>query len=143
MFLHKIIMKLFRYILLSFLLIVFQQGMAQKIAVADSVAQIKFDSLLFDFGIAKEGEKIEHTFKFENIGKLPLTITNVLTTCGCTVTKWTKKSIAPNEKGEIIVRFDTKGKIGNQTKIVTVISNAYNARERLFIRAVVVKKDEN
>jgi hypothetical protein len=51
--------------------------------------------------------------------------------------------ILPNEKGEILVRFDTKGKEGQQTKIITVISNAYNAKERLFIRTVVTKKEEN
>jgi uncharacterized cupredoxin-like copper-binding protein len=114
---------------------------AQKVAVADSVAQIKFQESTHDFGTIKEGEKLEHIFKFENIGKKSLTIANVMTTCGCTATHWTKKVLAPGEKGEITVRFDTKGKIGQQTKIVTVISNAYNARERLFIRTVVVKKE--
>ncbi len=114
---------------------------AQKIAVADSVAQIKFQESAHDFGTINEGEKLEHIFKFENIGKKPLSIANVMTTCGCTVTHWTKKVLAPGEKGEISVRFDTKGKTGQQTKIVTVISNAYNARERLFIRTVVVKKE--
>lgn len=132
-----------KYFLACFFCLFIQVSLAQKIAVADSVAQIKFYETSYDFGTTKEGEKIEHTFMFENIGKLPLALANVMTTCGCTVTKWTKKILLPGEKGEIMVRFDTKGKIGQQTKIVTVISNAHNARERLFIRTVVVKKDEN
>jgi hypothetical protein len=135
--------QLLRYFLSCFFFLSIHITFAQKIAVADSVAQIKFYETTYDFGTTKESEKLEHTFLFENKGKLPLILANVMTTCGCTVTKWTKKPLLPGEIGEIMVRFDTKGKIGQQTKIITVISNAYNARERLFIRTVVVKKDEN
>lgn len=132
------------YIILGFLLCLFTNSVyGQKIAVADSVAQIKFEETSHDFGTSYEGDKLEYTFVFQNIGKKPLSIANVLTTCGCTASKWTKKVILPNEKGEILVRFDTKGKDGQQTKIITVISNAYNAKERLFIRTVVTKKEEN
>lgn len=105
-----------------------------------AVARIAFTETSYNFGELKEGEKIEHTFTFENTGKSPLILSNVLTTCGCTVTKWTRSPVMAGEKGEIIVKFDSRGKEGQQTKIVTVISNAYNARERLFIRTVVVKK---
>lgn len=105
-----------------------------------AVARIAFTETSYNFGELKEGEKIEHTFTFENTGKSPLILSNVLTTCGCTVTKWTRSPVRSGEKGEIIVKFDSRGKEGQQTKIVTVISNAYNARERLFIRTVVVKK---
>jgi hypothetical protein len=106
----------------------------------DTLARIAFTETSYNFGELKEGEKIEHTFTFENTGKSPLVLSNVLTTCGCTVTKWTRSPVMAGEKGEIIVKFDSRGKEGQQTKIVTVISNAYNARERLFIRTVVVKK---
>lgn len=123
--------------------LIFAQNTLQSNTAKDSLAQIKFQESTHDFGTIKEGEKVEHTFTFENIGKTPFTISNVLTTCGCTATLWTKKEIAPGEKGEISVKFDTKGKIGQQTKIITVISNAYNARERLFIRTVIVKKENN
>jgi hypothetical protein len=123
--------------------LIFAQNTLQNNTAKDSLAQIKFQESTHDFGTIKEGEKVEHTFTFENIGKTPFTISNVLTTCGCTATLWTKKEIAPGGKGEISVKFDTKGKIGQQTKIITVISNAYNARERLFIRTVIVKKENN
>jgi hypothetical protein len=105
-------------------------------------AQITFNEKSFDFGQVKEGEKLEHTFVFENKGKTPLVIKQVLTTCGCTVTQWSKTPIPPNEKGEITVKFDTKGKIGEHIKPITVVSNAYTPTAKLFIRTEILKENQ-
>jgi len=48
---------------------------------------ITFEEDSFDFGDIYQGDKVAHTFKFENSGNQPLIITNVQTTCGCTATE--------------------------------------------------------
>jgi hypothetical protein len=102
------------------------------------IATLSFKETQFDFGDVKQGEKLEHTFHFQNIGTSPLVLTNVITTCGCTATYWAKEPIAPQEKSEIKVRFDTTGKIGIQSKTITILSNASNQKERLTIRVNVL-----
>ncbi len=68
---------------------------------------IAFTEPVFDFKEIYQGDKVEHVFKFENTGNKPLIISNVQTTCGCTVPAWPKEAIAPGTKQEIKVVFNT------------------------------------
>lgn len=104
--------------------------------------QITFEVSSHDFGDIEQGEKVNYVFKFENTGIQPLILSNVLTTCGCTATSWPRDPIAPGEGGEIAVSFNSAGKMGKQNKVVTVVSNAVNAQERVkIITNVLPKKD--
>jgi len=107
-------------------------------------AEITFAESSKNFGDIIQGDGVEHTFKFENTGNQPLILSNVLVTCGCTATKWPRDPIAAGKSAEITVRFDSKGKNGAQNKIVTVVSNAVNPREKVSIKSNVLpkKKDE-
>jgi hypothetical protein len=88
---------------------------------------ITFEKKSHDFGDIYQGDKVEQTFKFTNTGTEPLIITNVSVTCGCTVPKgWPRDPIAPGQKGEITIAFNSAGKMGRQNKVVTVVSNAVN-----------------
>jgi|SRR5690606_18685717 len=100
---------------------------------AASGPQITFAESSHDFGDIKQGDKVEHTFTFKNSGTEPLILSNVLTTCGCTATNWPRDPIAPGKSGEITVKFNSAGKMGKQNKVVTVVSNATNAQERVKI----------
>jgi len=66
-----------------------------------------------------EKEAIGH-FKYQNIGKAPMKLTSVKTSCGCTVANWKKDEIAPGEKGEITATFSIGNRTGTQVKAVTV-----------------------
>lgn len=48
------------------------------------------------------------TFKITNKGDKPLVISNVTTSCGCTVADWTKEPIAPGKTGSVSSTFDAK-----------------------------------
>lgn len=99
---------------------------------------IKFTESLYAFGEIKQGDVVEHIFKFKNDGNAPLILTNVQTTCGCTAPQWPRETaIAPGETGEIKVVFNSRGKSGSQSKTITVMSNAQNATERIRITALI------
>ncbi|MBB3700695.1 DUF1573 domain-containing protein [Flammeovirga yaeyamensis] len=85
---------------------------------------ITFAENTYEFGDIHQGDVVEHTFKFTNTGDAPLVIINVSTTCGCTAPKWPKEPIAAGEEGEIIVKFNSRGKRGVQNKPITIQSNA-------------------
>ncbi len=104
---------------------------------AGPTTTIEFDETTFDFGTVEQGEKVEHTYKFKNTGKEPLIISNAKGSCGCTVPSWPKEPIAPGETGEILVRFDTKGKKNNQNKTVTITANTDPPQTFLKIKGVI------
>jgi hypothetical protein len=96
-------------------------------------SKIKFAEVSFDFGDIEQGDVVEHTFTFENVGNQPLIISNVMTTCGCTVPSWPRDPIAPNTSSEITVKFNSRGKVGIQNKVITVVSNSVVQRDRVKI----------
>ncbi|MFT4834012.1 MAG: hypothetical protein ACI83W_002122 [Marinoscillum sp.] len=94
-----------------------------------------------DFGTIKEGEVVEHLFKFKNTGDAPLIISSATASCGCTVPVWPKEPVAVGEEGEIQVRFNSKGKPGIQNKTVTITANTYPKVNKVNIKANVTKEE--
>jgi hypothetical protein len=105
------------------------------------MVKIIFDEYQHDFGKVEEGEKVAYNFTFRNDGTTNLVIISATTTCGCTVPKYDTKPIAPGSKGNLEVVFDTSGRSGMQTKIITVKSNASTPEVLLKISAEVVTKN--
>lgn len=110
---------------------------ADKPLDPNEAAKMVFEEMAFDFGEIKEGESVEHVFKFKNTGKSPLNITNARGNCGCTVPKWPKEPLAPGEAGEIRVVFNSTGKKGIQEKDVYITANTIPNKTVLKIRANV------
>jgi hypothetical protein len=111
-------------------------------AISSGKSEMVFREYQHDFGKIAEGEKISYTFTFENKGNSNLIISSATTTCGCTVTKYDKKPIPPGASGILEVAFDTSGRSGMQTKIITVRSNATTPVALLKITAEVVTADK-
>ncbi|MDZ7740844.1 MAG: DUF1573 domain-containing protein [Bacteroidota bacterium] len=76
-------------------------------------------------------------FTFTNKGQKPLVLSNVRASCGCTVPQWPREPVAPGEKGEIKVKYNTN-RPGSFNKSITVNSNAANSMVRLRIKGQVV-----
>ncbi len=87
---------------------------------------ISFDMDTIDYGEVAKGSEGMRTFVFENTGDAPLMIESVRSSCGCTIPKKPEKPIAPGEKGEITVRYDTN-RIGVFRKTITVNTNVASA----------------
>ena len=105
-----------------------------------NVARIVFEEMAHDFGTMKEGAVVEHTFDFKNEGKVPLIISNVRSSCGCTAPSWPKDPIEPGKKGKIQVRFNSSGKYEQQVKPVIITANTFPPETKLSIKAFVEKK---
>lgn len=90
---------------------------------APTGAKIQFETPTYDFGRAKSGEPVKHTFIFTNNGCETLEVSNVRPGCGCTTAgEWTKK-VEPGKTGEIPIQVNTANFNGPIMKNVSVDSN--------------------
>ena len=110
---------------------------AQDLASAKKTASIDFETEVLDYGTIEKGTDGTRTFTFTNTGNAPLIISDVKTSCGCTVPTYSKEAILPGEEGEIEVKYNTK-KVGAFTKTITVSSNANLTRKTLKIKGTIV-----
>ncbi len=90
-----------------------------------------------DFGTINEGDVVEHTFSFTNTGEAPLIIQSAKGSCGCTVPTWPKEPIPVGGTGEIVAKFNSKGKPNIQNKTVTITANTWPKQSTLRIKAMV------
>jgi hypothetical protein len=77
----------------------------------------------FDFGDIKQGEKVTHTFVLSNGGGDLLKISDVKASCGCTAAAPEKNELAPGESTNLVVTFNSAGRMGKQSKTIRIYSN--------------------
>jgi hypothetical protein len=87
----------------------------------DAMPLMVFDSFQIDAGNLPEGPPHLYSFRFKNESKLPLSIRQCQSSCGCVIANWPKEPIAPGHEGIIAVKYNTQGRPGHSTKTVTVI----------------------
>ena len=117
---------------------------AQEVRQEGPLPELSFETLRYNFGDIAQGETVSHQFVFTNTGEGDLIISNAKGSCGCTVPKWPKKPIAPGEKAEIKVTFNSSGREGKQKKTVTLVTNAIPNTKVLTISGeVIVPEKEN
>jgi hypothetical protein len=97
-----------------------------------------------DYGtVTKESDSGLRTFIFKNTGDAPLIITNVQSTCGCTVPTKPTGPILPGMTDKIEVKYNMNP--GPIRKTITVESNAVNVeggKIALKIKGEVIVKPE-
>lgn len=102
---------------------------------------IVWDKTEHDFGqINEEKGKVDVTFYFTNTGKVPVKISNVHASCGCTATDYTKEEVLPNKTGFVKATFDPAFKKGEFTKTVNVQANTTQAFHILAIKGNVIPR---
>ena len=106
-----------------------------------NIPKIALDENTFVFGEVTEGAIVKHSFTFKNAGNQPLLISDVRTTCGCTVPEWNRSPIASGASDKINVTFNTEGKQDAQIKKITIIANTFPAETELILRGIVVLKE--
>jgi len=94
---------------------------------AQTGAKIEFKAKdnTIDYGtISKKSDNGIRSFEFTNTGDAPLIVTNVLSTCGCTVPTKPTEPIMPGKNGKIDVKYSMIP--GPIRKTITVETNAVN-----------------
>ncbi len=120
------------------LIIVFLVNIVFAQDAKQSSPEISFEKLVHDFGTVMQGDKTEYEFKFTNTGKEPLIISDVRSSCGCTVPEWPRNPILPGSSANVKVKYNSNI-VGNINKQVTIISNAANSPTVLRIAGKVDK----
>lgn len=115
---------------------------AQKEETVQKQTSILFDKTVCDFGTINKGDDATCVFTFKNVSKQPVALSNVKTSCGCTVADWPKEPIAKKKKGEIKVKYDSN-RIGSFHKTVKVFLTGSETPIQLEIKGTVLAPNAN
>ena len=110
---------------------------AERDATVGDFPVIAFEEEEHDFGSIINGTPVETVFKYTNTGKSPLVVSNIKSSCGCTVPEdWNKNPLAPGESAQFTVKFNGKG--ANQvSKTITLTTNTEKGTETVRIKAFI------
>jgi len=100
--------------------------------------RIVFDKTTHDYGTIARKSDGSCVFHFTNISKEPLVLSNVTTSCGCTVPSWTKTPVMPGGSGEIRIVYNTRI-IGPFNKTITATFSNPGQEVQLTIKGSVAK----
>jgi hypothetical protein len=113
---------------------------APAAAQPGNMAAFKWVETTFDFGKIPQGKPVTHEFKFTNTGKVPLVLSSVNASCGCTTPDWTKEPIGPGKTGTIKATFNAASP-GAFSKTVTVNANVEGGAVYLTIKGEVLQPE--
>ena len=99
---------------------------------------IVFDTLTYDFGLLEKGCDATCSFSFVNRDETPVIITNVKSSCGCTVPEWPREPVIPGESGTIRVKYNTRI-TGTFQKTIHVHTNRNSQAIVLTVKGAVKK----
>ncbi|MHC4640007.1 MAG: M56 family metallopeptidase [Planctomycetota bacterium] len=112
-----------------------------RLAASGDGPRIKFESLVCDLGQIPSKTKHVCEFKFTNTGNEVLEITKVRSTCGCIISKLTKKQFAPGESETLQATYQSSARTEKVKKYVFVYSNdEANPEVILTVKAEILIK---
>ena len=107
-------------------------------ALASTAAVFAWTETSHDFGKTKVGVPVSYEFRFTNNGTVPLIISSVKASCGCTVTAYTKDPVEKNASGFVRATYDAK-KAGKFSKTVAVYANTPEGMVHLTVKGEIVE----
>ncbi|MBN1789876.1 MAG: DUF1573 domain-containing protein [Bacteroidales bacterium] len=127
----------------SLFLAVMLFGFSNNLNAQDSrkpVSGMAWTSTTIDFGKIEQGKPVAAEFEFQNPTMVPLIISSVRPTCGCTIADYPKEPVQPGKSGKISVTFNAAAS-GVFTKSIIVTTNAQEGNTALVIKGEVVRKE--
>ena len=115
--------------------------LVSTVAFGQVIEELKFDEQNHDYGLIKEVDgPAEYKFEFTNTAHVPITITNVRASCGCTTPGWTREPVLPGDNGFIKVVYNPRNRPGAFHKTLTVTTNGKESTIILRIQGKVEPK---
>lgn len=78
----------------------------------------------FDFGRVENTNVVTHTYVVTNASSAPVNIVSIRASCGCTVASASRQKLEPGGTTEVTARLNLAGRRGEQTKTITVMTDA-------------------
>ena len=97
---------------------------------------VTWDKKVHDFGTVKRNKPVTAVFEIKNNGDVPIIISNVKPSCGCTVADYPKDPIAPGKSAKISSIYNAKAK-GKFNKSISVATSASTKKTVLRIKGEV------
>ena len=107
----------------------------------EKYAKIVFKETSHNFGQILLNGDGNCEFEFMNEGNAELILTNVKSSCGCTIPSWPKEPVFSGKKSSIKVKYDTS-KPGSFNKSIIVYSNGSKYPVVLKIKGKVINKTD-
>lgn len=89
----------------------------------DASAALEWETMRIDAAAEATASSYEAVFRFRNAGNAAVEITNLTTSCGCTVADLAQRRYAPGESGAVKVIFHFEEKVGLQQNVVLVTTS--------------------
>ena len=113
-------------------------GSAAIMSGNDGEAEVKWTKTSIDLGEIEMNKPAPATFVFKNIGELPVIISTVKASCGCTTSDYTKDPVKPGNKGEVTVTYNAR-KAGTFQKTARVYIQGIEESVVLRIKGKVLE----
>jgi Protein of unknown function (DUF1573) len=91
-----------------------------------------------DLGSIPQNKPVKVSFDFSNSSNAPVIISNVGTSCGCTVAEYPKEPLQPGSSSSVVATYNAANE-GVFSKKITVTLSSGEVKE-LFIKGTVVAK---
>lgn len=106
--------------ILFFILLLYVQHLSGQ----EGQKNIKFKVDTHNFGsVTAKNKELSYNFNFTNTTNLPVYIKRIDAPCGCTIPKWTRDTIFPNERGNVKVLLRASLLSGYFSRGVKVFTN--------------------
>ncbi|PJB56380.1 MAG: hypothetical protein CO098_14200 [Bacteroidetes bacterium CG_4_9_14_3_um_filter_41_19] len=89
----------------------------------DTIPRLFFDSYNYDFGYLNRGKRLYHSFRYTNVGGMPVVISYIDVSPDCRMVVAPNKIIHPGESGMIRLKLILRGRVGVQHRSVILTTN--------------------
>ena len=97
----------------------------REVAEGEVVPQVDIPKAEYDFGMIPADPPVSYVFAIQNTGATPLTVSNLVTSCGCTTAELSAGVIQPGERADLQVVFDPDfhRTVGPVTRVVWAMTD--------------------